>query len=168
MVRANTYGMSLPLMVSSWVRYEEWSIVSGTHLIERRQIVNILEVTYCPPMFLAKYALLKQLQRIFCPVNAVFKKKMYWSIQILIWVNLFGYVIVMFLNIFTCIPREAIWNPLVEGRCINPTTALVLSSALNVVCDLVIAAIPIAGVMHLRMSWKRKIGIAIVFTAGFL
>ena len=116
-------------------------------------------------MLFAKISLLQQIRRIFA-----IKKKgaVYISTTALIWMNSLFYIISAFLFTFSCSPREAAWDVLIEGRCINTKVLVVASSAINIVSDLSILIIPVKCTLWLVMPLKRKLGLSVVFATGFL
>jgi len=116
-------------------------------------------------MLFAKLALLVQIKRIFT-INQ--KNLIYWISWALIIANTATYVFVFFIFLFACVPRRSIWDRTVSGKCINVSVALVAASAINLVSDLSILALPLLGIWRLRMPLKRKLGVASIFATGAL
>lgn len=130
------------------------------------QAANIVEILYGPPMFFAKYAVLKQIETIF--YNHRHNKLAFKAIWTLILANLAFYVAIMFAFIFACVPRAKISNPLLDGKCIDTLASIIATSAINVVSDVTILIIPLAAVWELQMKLKVKLGAAAVFAIGIL
>ncbi|OTA54202.1 hypothetical protein K449DRAFT_469621 [Hypoxylon sp. EC38] len=125
---------------------------------------NISQVIYSPTMFFAKYAVLRQIELIFLkhrPRHVAYK--VIWA---LIWANLVFYTAMMISFILGCVPREKIWHPQVPGRCINNTLALLFTSTINVISDLTIFIVPLAGVWTLQLPSTKKLGAMAIFAVG--
>lgn len=132
------------------------------------QYAWILDLIYTPAIWLAKVSLLFQLIRIFTPIKS---GPLYWAYQTLIWGNLAFYIPAFFLVVFECHPIWEVWNPSNEGHCINGiATGLlgVVSSAINILSDLLNLFLPMWATWHLQMAPKRKAGIIAVFATGLL
>ncbi|KAI1371033.1 hypothetical protein F4677DRAFT_436566 [Hypoxylon crocopeplum] len=122
---------------------------------------SMLEIVYGPTTFSAKYAVLRQIEAIFFhhPRDSLGFK----FIRALIWANLIFYFAIMLAFIFNCMPQEKIWHPNTDGRCINSNASIIATSAINVVSDLTILALPLASRFQLHMAPKTKIWTAAVF-----
>jgi hypothetical protein len=118
-------------------------------------------------MFFAKLALLLQIQRLFTSMSNQ-KKTIYWASWALIIANAILYTCVFFVFVFGCMPREKIWNHYVPGRCLDIDAALIATSAINLVSDVAILVLPLAGIWQLRLPLKKKIGAGLVFATGLL
>ena len=126
---------------------------------------NQQEIVYMPTILSAKITILLQLIQIF----VITKRNGRWYfLQILIWLNTIFFTISMFLEIFQCVPRAKIWNPLVSGACINISKTFVATAAINVVSDLSILILPIFWVLQLHMPFRRKLGIVAILGTGIL
>jgi hypothetical protein len=130
------------------------------------QLVNIVEILYGPGMLCSKYALLTQIKRIFSNIHR--RHIMDWVLQFLIWGSIATWVAFPLTFIFACVPREAIWNATVPGRCIDSIAALIASAGINVVSDILFIALPIWGTMQLQLPKKKKLGVATLFGTGIL
>jgi len=69
---------------------------------------------------------------------------------------------------FQCIPIQSIWNPALPKKCIDVNTFSVVTSAVNTALDVVIIMIPLPELGTLKLHWKRKIGVFVVFLTGGL
>ena len=129
------------------------------------QLLNIQQIIYMPGIFLVKAAVLLQLSDIF-----VAKKRnaRWWIITCLIAANAIFFTILLFLEIFECVPRTKIWTPTVPGRCINIEETFVATGAINVLDDFLILGLPMIWIWQLHTPTRRKMGIAAVFAAGLL
>lgn len=71
-------------------------------------------------------------------------------------------------SFFLCRPLEKEWNFWVKGTCDDQQTRDVAASALNLVIDIFILALPQRIIWNLQMSMRRRIGVSIVFSVGLL
>jgi energy-converting hydrogenase Eha subunit A len=117
-------------------------------------------------MFAAKYAVLIQIQRIF--VHRDHWRSAFLVIHILIRANFLLYFSVMISFILACIPRAKIWNPTLDGVCIDTNTSILATSAINVVSNIAITVVLVMGVMKLQLPMRRKLGIAAIFATGIM
>ena len=68
-----------------------------------------------------------------------------------------------------CIPRKGeAWDGTAFARCSSQVTSTVVIGVFAVVADLVIFAIPLPIIFRLRLDRKKKVGLGIVFSVGFL
>jgi hypothetical protein len=75
----------------------------------------------------------------------------------------------LFISIFQCIPvSNAFKIAPGPGYCVNLNAATWSHSAFNVFQDVVIVVMPILEVMRLQMSWRKKLGVSIIFLLGGL
>lgn len=123
-----------------------------------------MEIIYGPTIFLAKLSILLLYFRIF--VTA--KRTTFYAIHFIIWFNLLFYLANLPTEIWTCLPREKIWDPTVDGKCLDNDAILVCGGIVNVVTDFVILLIPLVLIGRLQMPRAKKIGISAVFATGFL
>ena len=117
-------------------------------------------------MFPVKYAVLRQIESIF--FNYRRRNFVYKMIRGLIWANFLFYLASGFAFLLNCLPREKIWHPSVEGRCIDHQSLLVATGIINVISDFTIMTIPLAVISQLQMPLKSKIGTGVVFSIGIL
>ncbi|MCJ1357428.1 MAG: hypothetical protein MMC33_007424 [Icmadophila ericetorum] len=120
-----------------------------------------------PPDLLNKASILLQYLKIFVPQGR-YRSPMLYAIHITLWLTISFYFAIMVVEIFACTPREKIWNPLVVGRCVNPTAILIAAASSNVATDFAILVLPMYTLLHLQMPRKRKLGILAVFATGAL
>ena len=71
-----------------------------------------------------------------------------------------------FAIIGTCVPIEAIWNPSVQGHCININDVYLVCSSLNIATDVVILAIPMPKLWRLKISTTQKVQLTVFFALG--
>src|SRR4051794_4089764 len=69
-----------------------------------RQLMNAIQVEYGPAMLCAKYFVITQLKRIFCPRGM--KGVVWWALHALAAVTIVYYISSFFTFLFQCMPRE--------------------------------------------------------------
>jgi hypothetical protein len=121
---------------------------------------------YCVTMLAIKYVMLQQIRSIFFTHDR--RSPFHRIIIIFIWVNVALYAGLILALIFVCTPREKIYNPMIEGRCISMVTLLSVGGAFNVASDASILVIPLFGISKLRMPLKKKLLAGSVFATGIL
>ncbi|KAL8634233.1 hypothetical protein Q9189_000152 [Teloschistes chrysophthalmus] len=90
----------------------------------------------------------------------------WWSIWIVFWLNVLYALSIVIIVSTECIGKEEI---VVEGgHCVNDYAVLICASTINVVTDIMILIIPIAGIWGLHMPTRKKLKILAIFTAGAL
>ena len=120
-----------------------------------------------PSILFTKVAILLQLQEIFVPLT-VKRNSRWYTLQGLVVLNSIFFTILLFLEIFECVPRRKIWDPTVEGRCINIEKTFVATGVINVLDDFIILVLPLSWVWQLNIPAKKRAGVCLVFAAGFL
>lgn len=118
-----------------------------------------------PIIFITKLSILLLYLRIFVPSG---RPKFYYIVHFVIWFNLLFYIANLPIEIWSCIPREKIWDPLLPGHCINNELVFVAGGIINVISDFTILALPIFSIWHLQMPTQRKVGVSAVFATGLL
>lgn len=137
--------------------------VTAVHFAHYLKMANRQEIVYMPTILFTKITILLQLMQIF----VVAKRNGRWYfIQTLIWLNTIFFTILMFLEIFQCVPRAKIWNPLHSGVCLNISKTFVATAGVNIVSDLSILVLPLFWVLQLHMPLRRKLGIMAIFCTG--
>lgn len=121
-----------------------------------------------PAILFTKVTVLLQLLEIFVPRQFTVDVSRWYSLWVLIGLNAVFFTTLMFLEIFQCRPREKIWNPTIEGTCININQTFVATGVINVVDDCVILILPLVWTWQLQLRTKQKIGVSLIFATGFL
>jgi hypothetical protein len=91
------------------------------------------------------------------------KGLMYWLHQIILWANLIAYLGLMLSIIFTCVPREKLWNPSISGHCQSISVSLIASSAINVISDVTCFIMPLVVIVGLQLPKKTKLVLSSIF-----
>ncbi|KAM0814112.1 putative Integral membrane protein [Seiridium cardinale] len=141
----------------------QWN-VSVANLEQALYYENIAEIFYCITMIPIKYVVLHQVKSIFFAHDraSIFHK----IITMLILANFLLYLAVGLAFVFACTPREKIYHPMVEGRCISQMACMSAVGGLNIASDLSILVIPLFGISRLQMPLKKKLLASSVFGFG--
>lgn len=73
--------------------------------------------------------------------------------------------------VFQCTPIEGVWrfwDGQFPTKCMDMHMLAWLAAAFNIVLDVAVLALPILGLLGLRMSWRKKLQIMAMFSVGFL
>ncbi len=126
---------------------------------------NIASVIYGPAIGCTKVSILLLYRRTFSP-----QKKCHFDRAIRLFIVILGlfYVANTFLKIFQCDLRARIWDKRVPGTCLNLGNVLTASGAFNTLTDILILLIPVKVSWNLKTTVKRKVGVVLLFTFGFL
>ncbi|GJC81687.1 satratoxin biosynthesis SC1 cluster protein 4 [Colletotrichum liriopes] len=124
-------------------------------------IIYAAEIVYVFVLLFAKLSLVVFYLRIFTVPK--FRIAAYSLIGFLV----VGQVVIGFLTIFSCHPIELFWNrDLHTGGCLDVNQLAYANSALAIIQDLIILALPIAMLPGLQMNRNKKISVAMVFLLG--
>ena len=104
-------------------------------------------------------------RRIFSPQK---KSRVDRAIRLFILILTLFYVAITLAKIFECTPRSKIWNQQKPGRCVNIPNLLNASGAFNTLTDILLLLIPVKVSWNLNTTVKRKVGVVLLFTFGFL
>ncbi|KAF5024534.1 hypothetical protein F66182_3297 [Fusarium sp. NRRL 66182] len=76
----------------------------------------------------------------------------------------------LLLTVLQCIPFEKILNPMLhpEVTCVDTRTVMLAPPIMNIAMDFYIICIPIATVMNLQMSFRRKLTVLVVLAFGIV
>ncbi|TDZ19264.1 Satratoxin biosynthesis SC1 cluster protein 4 [Colletotrichum orbiculare MAFF 240422] len=141
----------------------------GTHLYDLQpgalqEILRLLyaaEIVYVFVLLFAKLSLVAFYLRIFTVPRF---RMAAWS---LIGFLVVGQVVIGFLTIFSCHPIELFWDKNIHtGGCLDINQLAYANSALAILQDLIILALPIAMLPGLQMDRSKKISVATVFLLG--
>jgi hypothetical protein len=76
--------------------------------------------------------------------------------------------VVMVVSCLQCRPIAAIWDPSIQGTCINGWSFSVVTSALNTMTDLVLLVLPVPAVLGLQLQKFERCSLAGVFLVGIM
>ncbi|PHH72883.1 hypothetical protein CDD82_5752 [Ophiocordyceps australis] len=125
----------------------------------------VMEIIYFAEVAFVKLAMLFFYVRIFPAANV--RRLLTGTI---VFVSLYGVAYVV-AAIFQCTPISYHWHQwdgMHHGRCINVNGLAWSNAILSIVLDFCMLAIPLWQLKILRMDWKKKAGVAVMFCVGTL
>ncbi|KAI0439635.1 hypothetical protein F4803DRAFT_568217 [Xylaria telfairii] len=114
-------------------------------------------------IFFARLSILLFYIRIFFPIGTA-KSIFWWIIQAVIWLNVLYSVSLILVLTLQCVPYHLPWG----NSCVNQYLVLVLASVINIISDIAVLVIPIAFIIRLRTTKRRKWAIWALFAFGTL
>lgn len=92
----------------------------------------------------------------------------FWVSWIMIVIQvLFGIAVVIALNL-ACIPTKKKWEFWLPGKCINAHDIETVSATFQLASDCVVLLLPQKVIWDLQLSWKKKLGVSVIFSLGLL
>ncbi|TGO82552.1 hypothetical protein BPOR_0807g00010 [Botrytis porri] len=73
---------------------------------------------------------------------------------------------IIMVSVFQCVPIQKIWNPTLEGHCVNLKASFIGNAIPNILTDVAILALPMQQVWGLHTSVMQKTHISFVFLLG--
>lgn len=120
------------------------------------------ELFYCPAIACVKFSVLLLYRRIF--PNRHFRILTWFLAAFIV-----CYSLVLFLGvIFQCMPIRGAWNPTIEAKCIDLGLIIVITSALNVLTDVLTLCLPLPLLWRLNLPKERKVQLTGIFLLGGL
>lgn len=77
-----------------------------------------------------------------------------------------NFVGVMVAGFVICIPLNALWNPKIQGRCIDKNAWYRWATLMNIVTDIIMLVVPLPVIWKIKCSTRTKIGLTITFGVG--
>ena len=125
----------------------------------------IIEILYFSDVALLKLTLLFFYLRIF-PSQGV--RRVFWGT--IAFVTVYG-IIFVFMGIFQCTPISYYWTNWDgehTGHCLNVNSIGWANASISIALDFWMLAIPLWQLRSLRLHWKKKISVALMFVVGTL
>ncbi|KAF2654178.1 hypothetical protein K491DRAFT_601347 [Lophiostoma macrostomum CBS 122681] len=123
----------------------------------------VMEVLYFAIVAILKLSLLFFYHRIFPGANV---RRVIWGT--IAFDVLFGVAFVV-VAIFQCRPIGyywTSWDGQHSGTCININALGWSNAAISITLDLWMLAIPLSQLVHLKLAWKKKVGVGLMFCVG--
>jgi hypothetical protein len=120
---------------------------------------------YSTQVFLLKLSILAFYLRIF-PGPGI--RRLLWGTII---VTCIAMVVYNFVVIFQCQPVNFYWRGWAgeaTGHCIGINAPAWANAASSIILDFWILGLPLFQLRHLRLHWKKKVGVALMFAVGTL
>lgn len=142
-----------------------WDIIPQEHITEGYKRFYALVLAYKALISLAKISVCLFLLRIFQATP--FRYITYGMITI----NSAIAVTWILVDSFHCIPVHLAWTGwenIESGRCINFITSTFVNGFVNIAVDVIMVMMPMYEVFKLRLSLRKKMGVAIMFGMGLI
>lgn len=133
----------------------------SSDIVSVGKTVYVTMVMYGPTVHVTKVCLLWVMTRVFSPVRDIVI-----FIYIFIGIMLAYYVSVLIVKIRICSPIARFWNTNIGGTCLDQQSVILADAAVSVASDFGILILPLILTIHLQMSTKKKIRVAVVLGAG--
>jgi len=117
-------------------------------------------------MVLLRVAILLQIIQAFVPKKT--RDFTFWAAYCIIATNVTYWGCATLLEIFSCNPREKLWNFTIPGKCTDRHVYLISGCVVNIVSDVTIMVLPQRVTWSLRLTRKQKLTLAPLFMIGIL
>lgn len=155
----NSHGM-----ISNGLGKDIWTL-TPKQITDFVHAFYAMEILYFLQVAMLKLTLLFFYLRIFPAPNF---KRIIWGTAA--FDCLFGAVFVFF-AIFQCQPINFYWKHWDgehEGKCLNVNALGWTNAAISIALDFWMLALPISQLVNLKLHWKKKVGVAMMFVVGTL
>ncbi|KAI1378314.1 hypothetical protein F4677DRAFT_390904 [Hypoxylon crocopeplum] len=112
-------------------------------------------------ILVARLSILLFYIRIFFPIGTV-RSAFWWVIHVVIWANILYTVSLILVTTLQCVPEHLPWG----DSCVNQYLILIMASTINIISDIAILVIPIASILKLHTTKRRKWAIWALFAFG--
>ncbi|OQE07488.1 hypothetical protein PENVUL_c013G07687 [Penicillium vulpinum] len=132
--------------------------------------VFLFGVFYTIVLPLLKVTIMIGCCRLFAPRGHRSEGYFWWGCVIVIFVQITaGIGIVVSLNM-QCIPHSAIWDItiLATSKCFDLYKLQVASASIQLISDVAILLLPQQPIWSLKMTWRKRMGVSIIFSFGLL
>lgn len=121
---------------------------------------------YNVTMIFLKAAILMQWARLFVPGK---RNVLWWSCYTVAASNAIFYTVTVLHEWLRCTPVAYHWDKTIPGgHCITSGPLSPVSAILNLVFDVAILLLPQKAIWTLNMSFKKRLGVSVVFVVGIL
>lgn len=124
-------------------------------------------ILYGPTICWIKISILSQYIHVFMPNKQ--PRILYWATVATLGSNIISYVVLLFMQIWSCNPIRKSWDPfVVGGYCLDTQALNTGATAVNVVSDTIIFILPQAVIWRLHMPTKQKTAVSLMFLIAIL
>ncbi|KAJ8131533.1 hypothetical protein O1611_g2098 [Lasiodiplodia mahajangana] len=109
-----------------------------------------------------KVAILVEWMRVLSPRS---RDAFFWLCQAGLWLNVVYYIAAIIVESMQCTPRDRIWDPTVNGKCLD-VRALEVITSINVVSDTIMLAAPQFVIWRLKLSKGKIAGLVLISAIG--
>ena len=104
----------------------------------------------------------------------LFYRRLFAVARFILTVNIVGavavawWVVVMIIQIFSCIPVNGFWDLSVKAKCVNPAHFYIAVAVPNILTDFIILCMPLRMIWRLQTTPAQKVALSITFMTGAL
>lgn len=73
----------------------------------------------------------------------------------------------IFAGTFLCTPVAKLWEPRLQGHCMDPRVYWLSAAAVNISMDFTVLLLPLPAIAQLRLPQKQKLCLVVMFVLGF-
>lgn len=128
-------------------------------------VFYVMEILYFGQLALLKLSLLFFYQRIF-PGPGI--RKLLWAS---IFFDILWGVVFVFVGTFQCQPISHYWKSWDgehKGKCFDVNAMAWGNAGISIILDGWMLALPMSQIIHLKLHWRKKLGVAAMFMVGTL
>ncbi|KAL2174431.1 uncharacterized protein P884DRAFT_314774 [Thermothelomyces heterothallicus CBS 202.75] len=138
-------------------------------LIPTSYHVLVFGVCYSFVLPLLKVAILIDWCRMFVPHGSSTKNAFWWGCVVISFVQIGAAVATIIALNLQCIPHQAIWDfTIPNAKCFKLYHLQVSSATIQLVSDVAIFLLPQRVIWTLKMSWRKRMGVSVIFGLGVL
>ena len=78
------------------------------------------------------------------------------------------FVVCIVTVLLSCIPMSKNWDSDIPGNCVDGSTRMIVTAAINLIIDIMIVALPMPVIQNLNLQSKQRRLLYAVFGAGWL
>ncbi|KAK0119294.1 hypothetical protein ONS95_008141 [Cadophora gregata] len=139
-----------------------WDVDGPANLVQIAKVFYVMKLFYIIVQVLLKVSILLFYLRVF-PVQ--WMQVVTWFLIVFTLLHGVGF---FFPILFQCKPVAMLWNPLLQGHCINLETIIFPGAIFSIVEDLAILLLPIPCLSKLNVGKGKKISLIFMFSVGII
>lgn len=120
------------------------------------------ELIYVTCLFTIKISILSLYYRLFSSLSRTFNTAVY----VVAGLTVVGWVTAFLIFVLQCKPVAYAFDQSMKGHCVDFNAMCVVTSAINVVINILLLTLPLPVVWHLQVSKCRKLAISGLFLLG--
>ncbi|KAH6720847.1 hypothetical protein BKA61DRAFT_470111, partial [Leptodontidium sp. MPI-SDFR-AT-0119] len=158
-----TGGLSIPVVLFCGIG-RHVQAVRPEDLVKGLKIVLAFEANYGITMAFVKCSVIYFYYRIFGATRSFHNSAQTLIVLIILWA-----ISTTLITFLICRPLAFNWDPtIVGGVCGDRNTVFVITGVINVVTDIMVLSLPLPHILKLQLAWRRKVGLLLMFSIGFL
>ncbi|RDL37549.1 uncharacterized protein BP5553_04982 [Venustampulla echinocandica] len=162
------WSLNMAMTVTSWLEikafyigYHKYDIPTDFDLEKALKIDYLNQILYIPVLSLVKASVIILFLRI-----AIVQPRVRLTLKILFAANLAFMIAVLFVEVFQCVPVQALYTMTIKGKCIDKALFYIVSASIAVFTDILILVIPSIIARGLGLPMRQKIAVTILLSLG--